>query len=175
MVDIDLNNVPSVPLKIVFAVHFVLTTWGIQGYWSPDSYLYYNLLFLVTLLWAMHSRDREEPVQIAMGIDAVSVILDLFTIGGYFPAHSLGDKFSVGMAIVNLVFRPISVLILGKICAERMGLDTSFPTRFSNLFGQPQATEGRGPYEDIEAPHQSVPRSAGHSSSFSPNNPPPYH
>lgn len=39
------------------------------------------------------------------------------------------------MALMNLALRPISVVMLGRICADRMGSDDGFPRTFGNLFG----------------------------------------
>ncbi|XP_054265960.1 type-1 angiotensin II receptor-associated protein isoform X1 [Macrosteles quadrilineatus] len=160
MVDVDLNSVPSINLKIIFGVHFILITWGIQGHWSPDSYFFYNLVFILTLLWGIHCKDKAEPIQIAMVIDGVSVLLDIFAVGMNTPSVYAGEKFSVAMALLNLALRPITVVLLGRVCADRMGLDDGFPARFGNLFGE---RETRGPYEDIERgsgasrTHQNIP------------------
>lgn len=37
---------------------------GIQGHWSPDSYFFYNLVFILTIIWGIHSKEKEEPIQI---------------------------------------------------------------------------------------------------------------
>lgn len=47
----------------------------------------------------------------------------------------IAEKFSVAMALLNLALRPISVVMLGRICADRMGSDDGFPRSFGNLFG----------------------------------------
>lgn len=36
---------------------------GIQGSWCPQSVLFYNLLFFVCILWAIHSIESDEPLQ----------------------------------------------------------------------------------------------------------------
>jgi len=149
MVDIDLNSIPSVNIKAIFGVHFILITWGIQGHWSPDSYLFYNLIFILCLMWGIHCKDREEPIQLAMIIDGVSVVLDIFAIGMNSPSVYAGEKFTVAMALLNLALRPITVVMLGRICADRIGLDDRGPATFGNLFGA--ASASRGPYEDIES------------------------
>ncbi|XP_075223663.1 type-1 angiotensin II receptor-associated protein isoform X2 [Lycorma delicatula] len=134
---VDLNAIPNVPLKIIFAVHFILTTWAIQGQWSPDSYLFYNFFFLLSLMWGMHLKDSEEPLQFAISINGISILLDLFTLLIFYPSpFGYSDRFSVLMTILNLIFRPISILLLGKICATRMGLsDGGFPARIGEIFG----------------------------------------
>lgn len=54
----------------------------------------------------------------------------------FFFFVAFGERFSVSMAILNLVYRPVSVIMMGKVCAERMGLNNGFPVRFGNLFGK---------------------------------------
>lgn len=44
----------------------------------------------------------------------------------------VGEKLSLAMALLNLVLRPITILVLGRIYADRMG--NGFSTRFGNLF-----------------------------------------
>lgn len=53
----------------------------------------------------------------------------------YSLATDIAEKFSVAMALLNLALRPISVVMLGRICADRMGSDDGFPRTFGNLFG----------------------------------------
>lgn len=82
---------------------------GIQGYWSPDSYLFYNALFILTLLWGIHSKESDEPLQIvswmklkwnfivyvwiltwcffqAVIINVLSILFDVIVLAAYFPA-----------------------------------------------------------------------------------------
>lgn len=47
----------------------------------------------------------------------------------------IAEKFSVAMALLNLALRPISVVMLSRISADRMGSDDGFPRTFGNLFG----------------------------------------
>jgi len=45
---------------------------GIQGNWSPDSYLFYNIFFLGTLMWAIHQNNNGD------GMKMVSLSLLIF-------------------------------------------------------------------------------------------------
>lgn len=36
---------------------------GIQGNWCPKSVIFYNLLFFVCMLWAVHNAESDEPLQ----------------------------------------------------------------------------------------------------------------
>lgn len=37
---------------------------GIQGHWSPDSYLFYNIVYMGCVLWAIHQTENEKPAQL---------------------------------------------------------------------------------------------------------------
>jgi len=143
----DINETKS-QLKIIFSIHFLLITWGLQGYWSPDSYLFYNTIFIVCLLWSMYAKDDPEPLQMAVGINLLAIFLDIVVLAGYFPSsNASGERFSGGMAILNLVVRPLSSYFLAKCCSQRNGLDgDSFP----HMFGGATSSSARGPYEDID-------------------------
>lgn len=137
-------------LKVIFGVHLTLVSLGIQGYWSPDSYFFYNLLFHLVILWAIHCKDNVEPVQIAIAINVLAIFLDIITLAGFFPTSNrhAGEKFSAAMAIINLLIRPVSTFYLIRNYNQRMGLDTD---NFTNIFSGNNAssTSGRNTYEDI--------------------------
>ncbi|XP_069675912.1 type-1 angiotensin II receptor-associated protein isoform X2 [Periplaneta americana] len=171
---VELNDIPSAPIKVVFLVHFILTAWGVQGHWCPMSYLFYNLMFFMILLWAIHHKEGDEPMQMAVAVSALSIFLDVIVISMYFPDSYRSERFSVGMAILNLIIRPVTTLVLYRIYVERASAaGAPLPT----IFGV-GATQ-RSPYEDIDsAVHQSVPRTDIPSPShYDPGNkmPPPYH
>ena len=60
------------------------------GDWLPAAYLYYNSFFMLTLLWAMHSRDSHDPVLLGTLINIVSIVMDAISIGvKYDTSHYL--------------------------------------------------------------------------------------
>ncbi|PNF39591.1 hypothetical protein B7P43_G11047 [Cryptotermes secundus] len=173
------------------------------GHWCPLSYLFYNLLFFLILLWAVHHKESDEPMQMAVAVNAVCLVLDVMVISLYFPRSNeqvvhvvvtglerikeedtnvtvpdslLADgseRFSCGMAILNLIIRPFTTLVLYRIYVERANaVGAPLPT----IFG---GTAQRGPYEDIVgAVHQSVPHTDIPSPvEYAPSSkmPPPYH
>ncbi|XP_013787643.1 type-1 angiotensin II receptor-associated protein-like [Limulus polyphemus] len=149
-------NIPNAPLKGVFFIHFILSMWALQSPWLPSSYLYYNSIFLVTLLWSLHWQDSDEPVFMALVIDAISILLDIITISIYYQnTHNdkvRGIKFSAGMCILNLILRVVSVFILLKVFQERGG-------HYDNLGIPGIATGSRGTYDNIDyTGQQSVPK-----------------
>uniref|UniRef100_A0A1L8DKD8 Putative angiotensin 2 type i receptor-associated protein n=2 Tax=Nyssomyia neivai TaxID=330878 RepID=A0A1L8DKD8_9DIPT len=135
-----------VRVKLVTFVHLTLLSNAMLSNWSPQAYIFYNVFFMVSLFWSLHSKESVDAVYMATLIDAVSFILDLICIIGYFSAHT---PWSVTFAIINLVVRPFSTLLLQRELTERGGsLNPAaiFPT-----------TEQRS-YEDIDrTTNQSVP------------------
>jgi hypothetical protein len=163
---VDLGILTSAPIKVVFLIHFVLTAWG-AGHWCPVSYLFYNLIFFLILLWTVHNKESDDPTQMAVAVNAVSIVLDVLVIAMYFPDTGNGsERFSAAMAILNLILRPFTTLVLYRIYVERANATgATVPT----IFG----TQQRSPYEDIGGTvHQTVPTNIP-----SPSNkgPPPYH
>lgn len=48
---------------------FYLCCSGVQGRWSPDSYIFYNIMFMGCVLWAMHQTENEKPAQLVSLFD----------------------------------------------------------------------------------------------------------
>lgn len=144
----NLTNLSHFPLKVIFAIHLILVTWGIQGSWCPQSVLFYNLLFFVCILWAIHSIESDEPLQFALFINVLSIFLDVITLSVYFPTgyHDAANKFSAALMIINLIARPISSIYLLRIGQGRNG---NLATVFAP---SPAMGYGRQDYEDISHP-----------------------
>ncbi|CAG7727666.1 unnamed protein product, partial [Allacma fusca] len=49
------NNRSVGILKLLFLLHLILSAWGMQSVAvdHPDSYLYYNIIFMASLIWAI--------------------------------------------------------------------------------------------------------------------------
>lgn len=149
-------------------VHLILTAWA-AGHWCPISYLFYNLIFFVILLWAVHNKEGDEPTQMAVAVSAVSIVLDVLVIAMYFPdTRSGSERFSAAMAILNLILRPFTTMVLYRMYVERANAaGAAIPA----IFGV--GTAQSGPYEDIGGTvHQSVPTNVPSAIS---KGPPPYH
>ncbi|XP_058064161.1 uncharacterized protein LOC131213940 [Anopheles bellator] len=143
-------NTMHTRLKVVAFVHFVLIVLALEGVWLPSAYLFYNLLYLITLFWSIHCRESTDAVQIAAVINAFSFVFDLIGVVFYFPSHGI---FSAVCAIMNLALRPFSLLLLQRELSDRGG---------SFAIGAGGAIVGDNPtsYEDIDAPHQMTPSHA---------------
>ncbi|GAB0087243.1 uncharacterized protein DMENIID0001_015360 [Sergentomyia squamirostris] len=134
-----------VRVKLVTLVHLTLLSNALLSSWSPPAFLFYNVIFMICLFWALHAKESVDSVYMATIINAGSFFLDLFCIIGYFSAH---NWWSVTFAIINLVARPFTTILLQRELTERGGsLNPAaiFPT-----------TEQRS-YEDIDRNTQSVP------------------
>ncbi|EEC07596.1 conserved hypothetical protein [Ixodes scapularis] len=171
-------SVPNLQLKAIFLLHLLLSLWPLQERWAPQAYLYYNLVYLLTLAWAIHNKDSEEPVFMALAINLGSIIMDIITLAMSFPSTF---TFCAGMAIVLLLFRPISSILLLRIFNERGGryADLGIPN-FGGAVGG-GGLGGRGQYDDIDqTTTQSVPKtgldtgSPGHGYSSGDGLPPSY-
>ena len=139
----DMSSISHYPLKVIFAIHLVLVTWGIQGVWCPKSVLFYNTLFFICLLWAIHNIESDEPLQFALFINVVSIFFDVVTLAVYFPTTYAFEKFSAGIMIINMIvriFTSVNLLRIGQ--ARGGGLATIFPQ-------SPAMGFGRQDYEDI--------------------------
>lgn len=127
----DLSNLSHFPLKVIFAMHLILVTWGIQGNWCPKSAMLYNLLFFICLLWAVHNIESDEPLQFALSINVLSIFFDIVTLSVYFPSDRpyASEKFSAAFMIINLIVRVVTSIYLLRIGQARGGnLATMFNT-----------------------------------------------
>ncbi|KYN33533.1 hypothetical protein ALC56_12245 [Trachymyrmex septentrionalis] len=120
----NLTNLSHFSLKIIFAIHLLLVSWGMQGTWCPKSVLFYNLLFFVCIFWAVHNVESDEPLQFVNG----------------------SEKFSAAVMVINLIVRPISSIYLLRIGQERNG---NLATVFAP---SPAMGYGRQEYEEISHP-----------------------
>ncbi|KAL3197011.1 hypothetical protein MRX96_014861 [Rhipicephalus microplus] len=152
-------SIQNPQLKAIFLVHLLLTVWPLQEAWAPQAYLYYNLIYLLMLAWAIHHKDSEEPVFMALAINLGTILMDIVTLGMHFPppVHILRWFHKIiSIAIVNLLFRPVSSVFLLRIFNERGGryADLGIPN-----FAGGVGSSGRGQYDDIDqTTTQSVPK-----------------
>ncbi|XP_076182242.1 uncharacterized protein LOC143154210 [Ptiloglossa arizonensis] len=143
----DTSSISHYPLKVIFAIHLILVTWGIQGSWCPKSVMFYNFLFFICLLWAIHSIETDEPLQFALFINLISIVFDVVTLAVYFPSWDPSyEKFSAAIMIINMIVRVVTSVYLLRIGQARGGfLATMFPPG-------PVMGLQRQDYEDISQP-----------------------
>ncbi|KAF5283496.1 hypothetical protein FQR65_LT13884 [Abscondita terminalis] len=116
----DFSNIPNFHLKLVFVIHFMLISLSCIGRWSPFSYLFYNFILAIVLLWSMHKHDSDEPLQLSIFVNGMSVILDIIIISMRFPdSHEGSERFSAALAIIHLIVRPFTTIFLVKLLQDR--------------------------------------------------------
>lgn len=146
----DLNEAMSSPfmrVKLVALVHFVFLSNALLGTWGFGSFVFYNLLFMVALFWSIHAKESIEAIETAIVIDACSIVLDLICLTVFF--HYM-NGWAVVFVIINMILRPLSVLLLYKEYSHRGGAGV-LPT--SSVF----PTSQQRTYQDIDRTHISVP------------------
>lgn len=122
-------SVPAVSLKIVVGVHFVLTIWGDQVTWLPATYLFCNLLVLAVGVWAIAAAENEDASQMFLLGMLFTILHDIIIIAiQYNPdqARYIGShyRFCAGMAILSLILKPLSCLLIFQNHRTRGGVQS---------------------------------------------------
>ncbi|XP_055913012.1 type-1 angiotensin II receptor-associated protein [Eupeodes corollae] len=145
----DLNDAMSSPyfrVKLIALVHFVFLSNAMLGTWSHSGFLFYNILFMVSLFWTLHCKESKEAIETALVIDACSIILDLISLVVFF--HYM-NGWAVVFTIINMIIRPLTVMLLYREYTNRGG--AAIPT--SSVF----PTSQQRSYQDIDRTTQPVP------------------
>ncbi|XP_076032923.1 type-1 angiotensin II receptor-associated protein-like isoform X2 [Oratosquilla oratoria] len=146
----------------IFFVHLTLSVWAGQALWMPTSYLFYNFVFLMTLLWCLHHKDSEEPPFMALCVNLICIILDVVSLAIFWPTlQSSASKFSSAVGVIHVMCRPVSSFILYRIVMDRAGTYGNFglPAGLDSIFAQ--GNNHRAPYEDIDnQASQNLPQSS---------------
>uniref|UniRef100_A0A8C0A897 Type-1 angiotensin II receptor-associated protein n=1 Tax=Bos mutus grunniens TaxID=30521 RepID=A0A8C0A897_BOSMU len=112
-------ELPAVNLKAILLVHWLLTTWGCIVFQGP--YAWTNFPILALGVWAMAQRDSVDAISMFLGGLVATIFLDVIYIGIFYPRSNLSDtvRFSAGMAILNLILKPISCFFAHHMYRER--------------------------------------------------------
>ncbi|XP_066140084.1 type-1 angiotensin II receptor-associated protein isoform X1 [Euwallacea fornicatus] len=152
------QQIPNFNVKIVFLAHFIFISLSCMGFWASNAYLFYNCILIFLLLWSIFHGQVQEPLQLAIVVNGVSILLDILLLIMNFPSYNSGAaaKFSAAMAILHLLVRPFSTFVLIKNLEERGGAPANIPNMFTGT-----RTES---YEDID--RTSVPQSSAQSGGY---------
>ncbi|XP_033107592.1 type-1 angiotensin II receptor-associated protein-like [Anneissia japonica] len=119
------STLTRIPLKGVVIVHFILTIWASQCVWLSPAYQYMNLFLLIVALWAIGTPSSIDSIQMLLVLHVISIVMEVILISVYFPkytdAGSTEFKFSAAMAIINLILRPITAVIIATHYRARGG------------------------------------------------------
>ncbi|XP_051895567.1 type-1 angiotensin II receptor-associated protein isoform X2 [Pristis pectinata] len=138
---------PVINLKMIITVHWLLTTWGCLYFWLPQGYIWSNYAVLAIGIWAIAQRDSVDAVAMYLIGMVITILLDIIHIAINYERMSPGQgsdalrdqfRFSVGMAILSLLLKPVSCLFVYQMYKERGGdcsinidLDSSIDSRFT--------------------------------------------
>ncbi|CAG9863555.1 unnamed protein product [Phyllotreta striolata] len=142
-----LSQIRNFHLKIQFLIHFIFMSVASMGGWSANAYLFYNSILIVLLLWSIYHDQSHEPIQLAIVVNGSSILLDILLLVMAFPGSNdrAREKFSAAMAILHLIIRPFSTILLIKSLEERSGASGVLTGLLTG-----NRSEGADSYEDIE-------------------------
>ncbi|XP_042892138.1 type-1 angiotensin II receptor-associated protein-like isoform X3 [Penaeus japonicus] len=169
--EITLPNA-SITLKGIFFTHLILTVWSGMCGCLTDSFVLYNTILLITIMWSLHHRESDEAPFMAFCVNVLSIMFDIVNMSLNWPAVQTGGSMTFGaaMAIINLLVRPLSSYLLYRIFQDRAGSYGTFglPSGFDSIF----AGGRRSPYEDIDQPPQQTPSGIDTQNAAAPGSPP---
>ncbi|NXU48014.1 ATRAP protein, partial [Turnix velox] len=90
----------------------------------PPSYAWGNFSVLAVGIWAIVQRDSLDAIMMFLTGLLLTVLTDIIQISIFYPSNNdLSDskRFSLGMAILSLLLKPVSCYLLYRMYRERGG------------------------------------------------------
>ncbi|XP_030182143.1 type-1 angiotensin II receptor-associated protein isoform X1 [Lynx canadensis] len=114
-------ELPTVNLKTILLVHWLLTTWGCIAFEGP--YPWANFTILALGVWAVAQRDSIDAISLFLGGLAATIFLDIVHISIFYQRTGFSDteRFGAGMAILSLLLKPLSCCFVYHMYRERGG------------------------------------------------------
>ncbi|KAE8298221.1 Type-1 angiotensin II receptor-associated protein-like [Larimichthys crocea] len=142
-------EIPAINLKAIVLVHWLLTIWGCMA-WLPFSYSWGNFGVLAVGVWAIAQRDSVDAVLMFLIGMVLTILTDIIHFGIYYPLNDFAAergrdvfRFSAGMAILNLLLKPVSCFFVYQMYRERGG-------DYNINFGFPSVSRNREAYQSID-------------------------
>ncbi|XP_032220812.1 type-1 angiotensin II receptor-associated protein isoform X1 [Nematostella vectensis] len=99
-------TMPSVSIKVIIGVHFILTTWATLYPTLPTSYVFSNFLVLFMGIWALVETERTDPVVMFLLGLIFTIISDIVALSIYYVnLDNSTYRFAIGMAIMSLILK----------------------------------------------------------------------
>ncbi|KAM4741059.1 type-1 angiotensin II receptor-associated protein [Anableps anableps] len=142
-------EIPAINLKAIVLTHWLLTVWGSMT-WVSSSYAWGNFSVLAVGVWAIAQRDSIDAVLMFLMGMAVTILTDIIHFGIFYPRMPFvrENSFSAGMAILNLLLKPISCFFVYQMYRERGG-------DYNVNFGFPSVSRNRDDYQSIDQQDES--------------------
>ncbi|XP_043931191.1 type-1 angiotensin II receptor-associated protein [Protopterus annectens] len=154
-------EIPTVNLKTILLVHWLLTCWGCLVAWLPSAYAWSNFTVLAMGVWAVAQRDSVDAIIMFLVGMIITFVTDIIDFGIYYPVGEVvftgwqrdSFRFSVGMAILSLILKPLSCFCAYQMYRERGGdyaVNFGFPTVTSNRNTYQSLEQNRSTYQSID-------------------------
>ncbi|XP_061584441.1 type-1 angiotensin II receptor-associated protein isoform X2 [Cololabis saira] len=147
-------EIPAINLKAIVLVHWLLTVWGCMV-WLPKSFPWGNFSVLAVGVWAIAQRDSVDAVLMFLIGMVMTILTDIIHFSLFYGpsnfAPEMGHdvfRFSAGMAILNLLLKPVSCFFVYQMYRERGG-------EYNFNFGFPTVTRERAAYQSIDNQEES--------------------
>ncbi|XP_078803920.1 type-1 angiotensin II receptor-associated protein isoform X1 [Oryzias latipes] len=119
--------------------------------WPSLSFMWGNFSVLAVGVWAIAQRDSVDAVLMFLVGITVTILTDIIHFGVYFSPGLFDSsvfRFSAGMAILNLLLKPVSCFFVYQMYRERGG-------EYSVNFGFPSVSRNREAYQSIDQQDES--------------------
>lgn len=137
-------------LSVLFIANFIATHLVLifhEQYHGQSIYISYNVIFLLTLLWATHASKSVEAVSVATVLNIVLLVLDVLLFSTRFTENVFGKM----LFFINLLLmRPITIILLMKNYSARSG-QVDLTSGILNFNIDTTAGPSSRGYQDIEA------------------------
>ncbi|KAG7494064.1 type-1 angiotensin II receptor-associated [Solea senegalensis] len=155
-------EIPPINLKAIVLVHWLLTVWGCLVQWMPISFSWSNFSILAVGLWAIAQRDSIDAVLMFLIGMVVTILTDIIHFGVYYPIFDTVPgvrtdvfRFSTGMAILNLLLKPVSCFFVYQMYRERGGEYNVNFGFWPFSAGFPSVSRNREAYQSIDQQDES--------------------
>ncbi|XP_054905990.1 type-1 angiotensin II receptor-associated protein [Poeciliopsis prolifica] len=137
-------DIPAINLKAIVLAHWLLTVWGTMTFFT-SSYAWGNFSVLAVGVWAIAQRDSIDAVLMFLVGMAITILTDIIHFGIFYPRMELVAErsFSAGMAILNLLLKPVTCFFVYQMYRERGG-------DYNVNFGFPSVSRNRDAYQSID-------------------------
>uniref|UniRef100_A0A3Q0S7X3 Angiotensin II receptor-associated protein n=1 Tax=Amphilophus citrinellus TaxID=61819 RepID=A0A3Q0S7X3_AMPCI len=150
--------------QAIVLVHWLLTVWGCMA-GSPWSFAWSNFSVLAVGVWAIAQRDSIDAVIMFLIGMILTILTDIIHLGIFYPLNTVSNlfRFSSGMAIFNLLLKPMSCFFVYQMYRERGG-------DYNVNFGFPSVSRNRDAYQSID--HQDDSSTSGNPFNQTPDSKP---
>ena len=143
-------------IKIIFLIHASLISLAnIAGEWKLTheiTYTSYNYLFLLCILLAILVDKNTDIVLVATVFNVICIALDVVLVIAGAPG-----LLSTLLIVLNLLFRPISSILLLKNYSARAGVEDPTSGILEVNVQAPTMPRARSAYQNIDEPNQTLP------------------